>query len=532
MKRGNDKKIMLKKKIVCLVVLCLMITLPAFRLIATNDPANEKKPKDIPVNASDLEKKPVKHVNRALWEALGHFVYATSSYWIRQDVMKEDWEYHFTWKDQKKRIFGLDGFRLDSNSFAFNWTHSLAGGMYYNYARTNNFNKFESLLYSFICSFTWESLVEFKEVISINDMIATPFGGVGLGEATFQLGRLFRSQRPTFVNKVARIVSNPIMALNEWFDRKNYKDEFAYEQGQLWDDCHLTMGPRFDTMSGESTNTLMHVGIETQIFTLPNYGQPGTYSLNMKDTLFSEFNLSGDYSKKGIYQFDFFAKAILFGHFSQHIQGSSASHDRRGYSFFVGAATALDIMNMNPAKLEETANSNVPDKADKHSIINLLGPAVDFTIYRDRLKVRLAADAYPDFALIHAYAFKKYSQLYPVGITKVTLGEHGYYYALGITLSSLLQIEYGNLELKGALKFHYFDSIEGLDRYQKDIPSGNDYNLKDRRVTYRLSLGYHIPRTSLQLAAGLERINRWGTLENFAQSSSEKRSFLQFQYLF
>lgn len=527
------EKINIKKKIlVYSALLGLIIIFPSFHLLATNDPANEKKQKDIPIDASDLVNKQVKNVKRAIWEGLGHFVYATSSYWIRQEVMKEDWEYHFTWEDQKKRIFGLDGFRLDSNSFSFNWTHSLAGGMYYNYARSNHFNKFESLLYSFTCSFAWESLVEFKEVISINDMIATPFGGVGFGEASFQLGRLFRSQRPTFVNKVARILSNPIMALNEWLDGKAYKNQFTYGEGQFWDDGHLTIGPRFDTMAGENTNTLMHVGIETQIFTLPHYGEPGTYSSNMKDTLFSEFNLSGDYTKKGIYQFDFFAKAILWGHFSQNIQGSSASHDRRGYSFFVGAATALDIMNMNPAKLEETANANVPDKADKHCIINLLGPALDFTVYRDRLKIHLAADAYPDFALIHAYAFKKYSQLYPIGITKVTLGEHGYYYALGITLSSQMQIEYGNLELKGALKFHYFDSIEGIDRYQKDIPSGNDYNLKDRRVTYRVSLGYHIPRTSLQLVAGLEKINRWGTLENFAQSSTEKRSFLQIQYLF
>lgn len=189
-------------------------------------------------------------------------------------------------------------------------------------------------------------------------------------------------------------------------------------------------------------------------------------------------------------------------------------------------------MEMDPTKLEGTANSNIPDKADKHCIINLLGPAVDLTIYRDQLKIRLAADAYVDFAMIYSHAFKKYSQLYPVGTTKSTLGEHGYYYALGLTLSSLLQIEYANLELKGSVKFHYFDSIDGIDRFQNEITPGSDFNLKDRRVTYRLSLGYHIPKTPLQLAAGLEKINRWGTLEDFSQSSTEKRSFLQIQYLF
>ena len=446
--------------------------------------------------------------------------------------MKQNWEYHFTWKDQKKRIFQLDGFRMDSNALLTNWTHSVAGGIYYNYARTNHLNKFESLLYSFTCSFLWETLVEFKEVISVNDMIATPFGGAGLGEATFQLGRLFRSQRPTFLNKIARILFNPIMALNEWIDRKKYKNQFRYEEGQFWDDCQLVTGPLFSSMAGKNSDPLMQIGIETQLFTLPHYGEPGTFSSTLKDTLFSELNLGAAYNKKGVYQFDLFARAILFGHFSQTIHGSSEAHDRRGYSFFVGAACAFDVLDINSSRLENVGISTVPDKVDKHCIINFLGPAVDFTIYHDRLKIRVAADAYPDFAMIYASAFKKYSQLYPVEVTKVTLKKFGYYYAAGITLSSLLQIEYANLELKGAVKFHYFDSIEGMDRYQKDIPPGHDYNLKDRRVTYRLSLGYHIPRTSLKLVAGIEKIDRWGSVENFSQSSTEKRSFLQIQYLF
>lgn len=528
------KKKMRKKKLLCFAALCLMLLFPALQLSAEN----EKNQKDLIAKKITFKlaqaKKPVKHVNRALWEALGHFVYATSSYWIRQEAMKEDWEYHFTWEDQKKRIFQLDGFRLDSNSFSFNWTHSLAGGMYYNYARTNRFNKFESLLYTFTCSLAWESLVEFKEVISINDMIATPIGGVSFGESLFQLGRYFRSRRPTFANKIARLLSNPIMAFNEWLDRKKYKDQFAYGEGQFWGDCRLVVGPRFDTMAGEAANTLTHVGLETQVFHLPGYGEPGSTSLPIKDTLFSEFNLGATYSKKGMYQFDIYAKAVLFGHFSQNIQGSSANdaHDRRGYSFFVGASCAFDVLNINPDKLPVTANSTVSDKADKHCIINLLGPTVDLTIYRGPLKIRFGADAYADFALIHSHAFKKYKELYPVGVTKVTLGEHGYYYALGVTLSSLLQIEYANLELKGAVKFHYYDSIDGMDRFQNDITPGNDFNLKDRRGSYQLSLGYRIPRTPIQVAAGLEQIARWGTVEDFAQSSKEKRSYLQIQYLF
>jgi hypothetical protein len=511
-----------------------MLLLPALQFSAENE-QNQKQllTKKLSLKLAQ-DKKPVKHFNRALWEGLGHMVYATASYWIRQDVMKEDWEYHFTWEDQKKRIFQLDGFRMDSNTFEFNWTHSLAGGMYYNYARTNHLNKFQSLVYSFTCAFAWESLVEFREVISINDMITTPMGGVSFGESMYQLGRYFRSQRPTFANKIARILSNPIMAFNEWLDRKKYKDPFAYGEGEFWGDCRLVVGPRFDTMAGESANTLTHVGLESQVFHLPGYGEPGSTSMHIKDTLFSEFNLGATYSKKGMYEFDVYAKAVLFGHFSQNIQGASdnEAHDRRGYSFFVGAASVFDVMNINPDKLPTDAITSAPDKADKHCIINLIGPTMDLTIYSNRLKLRFGADAYADFALIHSHAFKRYKELFPVGVTKCILAEHGYYYALGVTLSSLLQIQYANLELKGSVRFHYFDSIDGMDRFQPDITPGNDFKLKDRRVNYQLSLGYHIPRTPIQVAAGLEQIERWGTVESFAQSSKEKRSYLQIQYLF
>jgi hypothetical protein len=134
--------------------------------------------------------------------------------------------------------------------------------------------------------------------------------------------------------------------------------------------------------------------------------------------------------------------------------------------------------------------------------------------------------------MIHSHAFKRYKELFPVGVTKCILAEHGYYYALGVTLSSLLQIQYANLELKGAVKFHYCDSIDGMDRFQPDITPGNDFNLTDRRVNYQLSLGYRIPHTPFQLAAGLEKIQRRGTVEDFAQSSTEKRSYLQIRYLF
>jgi len=494
--------------------------------------------------------RPKKRLGRATLFGLGHMLYATASYWIRQDVMKEDWEYQFTWEDQKKRFLFIDGPRFDSNTFTFNWTHSLAGAMYYNYGRANRLNPLESLLFSFGVSYFWEFVVEFKEVVSINDVISTPMGGPSIGEAMFQLGRYFRSRSPNIFNRLLRILSNPVMSMNDWLDRKRIKNQYGFDE-DYWHDCRLFAGPRVETLSGYDSNTLFYLGMENQLVIIPEYGMPGVSSMRVNKPLFVEYNLGASIGKKGIYEFEIFAKSVFFGYFSQNIRTDDTdalddtvsgvlddidNDDRVGYSFFLGAATAFDVIRRDPLKLpgyeEELGISELPDREDKYCIINLFGPTFDLSLFHKNLKVRLVADAYGDFALIHSHAFKKYSQLYDFGQTKSTLENHGYYYALGVTLSSMLQVNYSNLELRGKLKYHYFDSIEGMDRFQKDVADEDDFGLKDQRLSYNLSLGYRIPNTALQLVLGLEQMKRWGSIEDFSQRSTEKRSYFQIKYMF
>jgi hypothetical protein len=481
-----------------------------------------------------LSWKPEKKWNRAIWLGVAHFIYATSSYWIRQDVMKEDWEYQFTWEDQKKRFLFVDGMRFDSNTFQFNWTHSGAGSMYYNYGRANNLNPFESFLYTFAASYFWEFVIEFKEVVSINDMIATPIGGVSIGEALFQLGRYVRSKRPTIINRLGRFLSNPVLSIYDFWDRKRVKNQFAFKE-DVWSDCRFYTGARFDTIFPGTTNTYLNFGIKTQLNLLPDYGEPGEVNRFVNKVVFTQFDLGGTTGSEGMVEFDIFAKTVLFGYFDQDIRTvdrpGSSGDDRVGYSFFLGAATAFDTYKQIPANIP--VNEDGPDtnqyeyRTDKYTIINLIGPMLDLSLYYKDFRMRLSADVFGDFSLIHSHAFKRYSELYEFGQTKSTLENHGYYYALGFTLSSMLQFNFSNLELKGKVKYHYFDSIEGLDRFQKDLKDEDDFDLKDHRFNYNISLGYRIPSTGIQLVLGLEQRDRRGYIGEFSRHSNEKRSYFQ-----
>lgn len=145
--------------------------------------------------------------------------YSQARYWIRYSRFIEDWQYRLTWADQKRRFFTTEALRFDSNAFYLNWTHALAGMLYYEFARTNNLSWLQSLVFSFGGSLYWEYIVEWREIISINDNIMTAVGGFALGEAWFQMGRYFHNSN----NPVGRLLSwlNPFMKANGWLDRKN-----------------------------------------------------------------------------------------------------------------------------------------------------------------------------------------------------------------------------------------------------------------------------------------------------------------------
>ncbi len=507
-----------------------------------------KKLKETKLPALQLSRFPKKRLGRAVLEGIGHFIYATSSYWIRQDVMKEDWEYQFTWADQKRRFLFIDGMRFDSNTFEFNWTHAGAGAIYYNYARSNHLNPLTSFLYTVTASYAWEFFVEFKEVVSINDMICTPIGGVSIGEAFFQLGRFFRSQKPTLLNRIARFASNPILSFSDWIDHKKYKDtnQYAWTEDYPYD-CSINLSPRFDTLLGNDTNSYLNMGIESQFILIPEYGSVGAYSQGVNHPFFTQLDVAISMSTKGVYEFDAYAKSVFFGYFKQNIRSAThpdssnneiantSTDDRIGYSFFLGAASAFNLITQDPNRIPSSKNS--PDMTqyeyltDKLSIIHLCGPTVDFSLYHRGLILRLTADAFVDFALSKSHAYKKYSELHTIGQTKSTLQNHGYYYGFGLTLASALQLDYANFQLKGKAKYHYYDSIEGLDRFQKTMPPQNDFDLQDQRFSYNLNLGYRLPKTDVQFAIGYDHFNYKGVIENFTQKHGEHRMYFQVKYL-
>ncbi|MCK4761835.1 MAG: DUF3943 domain-containing protein [Candidatus Aminicenantes bacterium] len=483
-----------------------------------------------------------KKLGRAILFNLGVWLIDSTRYWLEYAKWVEDWQFQLNWKDQSRRIFQFEGNKFDSNPFLTNWTHGLSGAIYYNFARYHRLNILESVLFEVASSFWWEYVTEWREVISVNDNFFSGIGGMPIGEPMFQIGRYLQDQKG--IPRVLGMLLNPMMALSELFGGRKWRRSF--------DDPLYK--PRFDFFLGGQTldytgdedldNKFFDVGIDIRLHTIPGFGEASENKINRyhNNTMFTRMAFRLSFSENGVEEYNFFTRAFIFGRFRQEIKKDAANR-LRGHSLFFGAASAFDLF-----KKRAVAYYDIPEYhydfaggeqaeqptefSDKMAIINLIGPALDLTVYSGQAQFRLSLGAYLDFALINALSLNKYSltnDIYNPRM-KTTMVHYGYYYAFGFTLSGSAGVRYRNFELEGSLKYQYYDSIEGLDRFQDWLD--DDCNLNDSRLVYKAAIGYILGRSPVKLFLACEGIERKGWLKEVTQQYSEFRFYWQLKLSF
>lgn len=118
-------------------------------------------------------------------------------------IMKEDWAY-INGKSIKRNF--KKGFIWDSNCFTTNmFSHPFHGSLYYNSARSSGLTWFQSIPFVLGGSFMWEFFME-SEFPSTNDLFATTFGGIALGEMSFRATDLLVDNRLSGAERVGREV--------------------------------------------------------------------------------------------------------------------------------------------------------------------------------------------------------------------------------------------------------------------------------------------------------------------------------------
>ena len=108
----------------------------------------------------------------------------------------------------------------DTDKFSTNLVaHPYHGSLYFNAARSNGMNFWQSIPFAAGGSLMWEFFME-NEPPSINDLMATTFGGVELGEITYRLSDLFIDDRSSGAERVGREILSglisPVRGINRF----------------------------------------------------------------------------------------------------------------------------------------------------------------------------------------------------------------------------------------------------------------------------------------------------------------------------
>ena len=188
-------------------------------------------------------------------------------------IMKEDWAYinGNTIKSnfQKGPVWDTDQFT--TNLFS----HPYHGSLYFNTARSNGMNFWQSAPFAAGGSLMWEFFME-NEPPSINDMLATTFGGIELGEITYRLSDLFIDNRSSGVERIGREVLagilSPVRAFNRIISGEAWRHSSS--KGRTYSSVPVnfivTMGPRFLAEQENSKRGTTSLNINFRI----NYGNP------------------------------------------------------------------------------------------------------------------------------------------------------------------------------------------------------------------------------------------------------------------
>ena len=151
-----------------------------------------------------------------------------------------------------KRNF-TDGMVWDNDFFITNlFAHPYHGNLYFNAARSNGLNFWESAPYALGGSAMWEFLGE-TEPPAINDIIATTCGGIAIGEMTHRLSRTVLDDRDRggsrFLREAAATIINPIQGLHRIFSGDAWRvrsDHYRYHDfSKIPVDMSFSVGWRY-----------------------------------------------------------------------------------------------------------------------------------------------------------------------------------------------------------------------------------------------------------------------------------------------
>jgi len=432
----------------------------------------------------------------------------------------QDWKLDYSLRSVGQKLT-FQVFEFDDNAFRLNSGHAMSGTFYFLSARSRHLDVFDSFLLAAGSGLTWEMTTEFREVVSVNDVLMTPFGGLALGEALYQLSDFFRASDDTFANQlIADILGGPArLAWNRdhsppggvrLLDANGYAAD-RWHRIRLFAGLDAAgAGTGLATRGGAGFS----VGADTAIVPRADYDHPGDTAEWTHETLATRFRARASFGEQGLRDLWIQARNDYLGYYAQHLRPWEKG--LLGLSAYAGLGAVL-----------EHDERLVRPVFDQMTAVGPVGASVHVVLHAGQFRLRTGAEVHPVFAQIRSAAWPSYlgGGGSDAGAFDV-LKEHGYYYALGLRPSFRVSAEYRGLEA-GLENRSY--SLRGVDLIAHPASHAGPY-LADERTVWSGWIAHALPVRHLRLVLWLDSAEIRGKVDGTSAQSHDTRGILRLDW--
>lgn len=375
-------------------------------------------------------------------------------YWLdRQN--RADWDF-----PSFSERFSTDVLRFDNNTFPINFLwHPLSGAGYYHAGRANQLSLWSSIALSALTSTAWEYGIEFREKVSINDLVTTPVAGVAVGEFWSRL--TFYASHPVSSHARGRkAYAYSFGVLQTIHDRIDHTrvtgfgpaDDLGYSS-DLWHRFYAGVGAGLNADRNWSEQATLSFAMEGSLVAIPSYLRPGRFRAFLHDADVTRLRFHAMSTRDAEGEVDLFSDVILAGYYTQDISDAGV-----GGSMLVGTGVGYRYRRVRFEHFD-----------DDLSLTHMPGLSIEADALFSHAGVHLSARAGPDFAGLRGWAFDAWQRDHPDERTKTVLERAGYSYGFGGSGELGLELSVRNLRLGTRAFVGRFASTNGLDRNQEAL---------------------------------------------------------------
>lgn len=392
-----------------------------------------------------------------------------------------------------KKITG-QAISFDANSISTNFVgHPLAGTGYYLAARGNRLPAWTSGLYAAAASTAWE-LVEYRENLSVNDMLVTPLAGIAIGETLWQFGDL--SERAG-LPALSWVVNFP-RRFHDWIDGVPTQPA----PGPARHEMRLaTSAGSLSVPGAERALPVARFAVGGFLLRARGYGEAGRDEVALGDGGGASFLVEGTTSRAGAIDGRFAVRAVLAGLYARDLAadgGGLSGHD------LLVALTAGYRADMHLYR-------GAPDRIDRLMLVEAPGLGLSWRPHLGGLRLEVRLDLAPAFGGVTPAALPAWLGSNPGDALSSVTRLHGYAFTWGGVAAPALELRWRGLGLGGSARLDALRSLKAPDPDPGAIPSS--VTAVDLRLETRAWLSLDLPPRGLTLSAAWERRWREGRID-------------------